>query len=272
MSDNMNSSSASPSIPTSTFPKFWHSIATARIHIETLMAGWAIPEFLTYIRGHPTLSNEFLELARETTINPDTELPDTDTPPDSNVSFEAADPDDSGDEGEHTAGDRLHLKAFFMFGLEQEWVSPHIHWIWWRQCEVKRENLKRRVQEQEETIYEQERLIEELEQRLREEEDLEEETYRRGFLVGEKEGRGEVYREEGRLLQSTLEEEGRSGWRKGREDGLTIGRKQGRREMFEVMNHSGKPPSGKRSRQEETEARGEDSLYYTMREMVFWGK
>ncbi|KAF8447010.1 hypothetical protein BGX38DRAFT_608850 [Terfezia claveryi] len=196
---------------------------------------------------------------------------DTDTPPDSNVSFEAADPDDSGDEGEHTAGDRLHLKAFFMFGLEQEWVSPHIHWIWWRQCEVKRENLKRRVEEQEETIYEQKRLIEALEEKLREEEDLEEETYRRGFLVGEEEGRGEVYREEGRLLQSTLEEEGRSGWRKGKEDGLTIGKKQGRREMFEVMNHSGKPPSEKRSRQEETEARGEDSLYYTMREMVFWG-
>ncbi|RPB29045.1 hypothetical protein L211DRAFT_832916 [Terfezia boudieri ATCC MYA-4762] len=271
MSGTMNSSSASPSIPTSTFPRVWHSIATARIHIETLMAGWAIPEFLTYIRGHPTISNEVLELARETTVNPDTELRETDTPPDSDVSFEAADPDDAGDDGEHTAGDRLHLKAFFMFGFVQEWVSPHIHWIWWRQCAVKRENLKRRVQEQEEKIYEQERLIEELERKLREEEDLEEETYREGFLAGEREGRGEVYPEEGRLLRATLEEEGRSGWEKGREDGLTIGRKQGRREMFEVMNHSDNPPSGKKSRQEETEARGEDSRYYTMREMVFWG-
>lgn len=256
--------SAGPAIPTSTLPKLWHSIATARIHIETLMAGWAIPELLTYIRGHPTLSNEVLELARETTINPDTELRETDTPPNSNISFEGADPDDdpddSGNEGEHTVGDRLHLKALFMFALEQEWVSPHIHWTWWRQVAVKVKKLtakvaglEKRVEEQEEKINEQEKLIEELQKRLREAEkgrkDLEEETYRKGFLEGEQKARGEVYREEGRRLRRTLAEE----WRAGREVGWKEGRKQGREEMFAGMEHEGQPPSRKRSREEEEE-------------------
>ncbi|KAF8423216.1 hypothetical protein BGX38DRAFT_1147274 [Terfezia claveryi] len=226
MSSNMNSSSASPSIPASTFPRVWHSIATARIHIETLIAGWAIPEFLTYIRGHPTLSKEFHELARETTINPDCDLRETDTPPDSNVSFEAADPDDSGDGWEHTAGDRLHLKAFFIFGLEQEWVSPHIHWFGGGSVAVKRTKLKRRVQEQEEKIYEQERLIEELERKLRRRRP-EEETYRKGFLVGEKKGgRRSIGKKEGCCAQHGRR--GKVRMEERREDGLTIGRKQGR--------------------------------------------
>ncbi|KAF8447000.1 hypothetical protein BGX38DRAFT_1191299 [Terfezia claveryi] len=192
----MNFSSASPAIPKYTFPRIWHSIATARIHIEILMAGWAIPELLTYIRGHPTLPNEVLELARETIINPDTEPRETDTAPNSNVSFEGDDPDDnlddSGNEGEHSVEDRLHLKALFVVALEQEWVEPHIHWSCWRWCLAKIKKFERKVEEREETINEQEERIEELnpggQKRVRKPQqgrkDREEETYRKGFLEG----------------------------------------------------------------------------------------
>ncbi|RPB29044.1 hypothetical protein L211DRAFT_845073 [Terfezia boudieri ATCC MYA-4762] len=241
MSGNMNSSSASPAIPKYTFPRIWHSIGTARIHLETLMAGWAIPELLTYIRGHTTLPNEVLDLARVTIINPDTEPRETDTAPNANVSFEGADPDDdpddSGNEGEHSVEDRLHLKALFMVALEQEWVEPHIHWSCWKWCLAKIKKYERKVEEREEKINEQERHIGELQKRLREAQqgrkEREEETYRKGFLEGKQKARCDGYREEGMLLRRRLAETWKTGWANGSMEGWIPGKIEGRREMFE---------------------------------------
>ncbi|KAF8423219.1 hypothetical protein BGX38DRAFT_1238788 [Terfezia claveryi] len=200
----MNSSEASPSTPKYTFPRVWHSIATARIHMETLMAGWAIPEFLTYIRGHPTLPNEVLELARETIINPDTEPRETDTAPIQMFR-------------EHSVEDRLHLKALFMVALEQEWVEPHIHWSCWRWCLEKIKKSERKVEEREETIKGKRGALG-IAERLRDAQqgrkDREEETYRKGFL-------------EGKQKPVRLAERWKTGWVNGSMEGWIPGKIEG---------------------------------------------